>query len=251
LSKVESPVGGVAITGGGSGIGRQAALVMARTGSEVIVGDRDSEALARLRSDAEAEHLCIRTSELELRSENSVREFVQKAAAQANGLAGLVCSGGVSPAAPLLEMTKDRWDLVLDVNLTGTFIAAQEAARIMVGQGTGGSIVTVSSTMGASGGRPGFAHYAASKAGVIGLTKTLAIELGANGIRVNCVAPGAVDTPLFRETVGEAVAKTWSKSPLGRVGEPQDIAEAIEFLLTQRSSWITGQVIHVNGGVYM
>jgi NAD(P)-dependent dehydrogenase (short-subunit alcohol dehydrogenase family) len=250
LSKVESPVGGVAITGGGSGIGRQAALVMARTGSEVIVGDRDSEALARLRSDAEAEHLCIRTSELELRSENSVREFVQKAAAQANGLAGLVCSGGVSPAAPLLEMTKDRWDLVLDVNLTGTFIAAQ-AARIMVGQGTGGSIVTVSSTMGASGGRPGFAHYAASKAGVIGLTKTLAIELGANGIRVNCVAPGAVDTPLFRETVGEAVAKTWSKSPLGRVGEPQDIAEAIEFLLAERSSWITGQVIHVNGGVYM
>jgi 3-oxoacyl-[acyl-carrier protein] reductase len=121
----------------------------------------------------------------------------------------------------------------------------------MVGQGTGGSIVTVSSTMGASGGRPGFAHYAASKAGVIGLTKTLAIELGGNGIRVNCVAPGAVDTPLFRETVGEAVAKTWSKSPLGRVGEPQDIAEAIEFLLTERSSWITGQVIHVNGGVYM
>lgn len=251
MSKAESPFGGVAITGGGSGIGRQAALVMARTGRDVVVGDRDPSALALLRKEAEAEHLCIHTADLELRSETSVREFVQKAAAQANGLAGLVCSGGVSPVVPVLEMTKDHWDLVLDINLTGTFIAAQEAARIMVDQGRGGSIVTVSSSMGASGGRPGFAHYAASKAGVIGLTKTLAIELGANGIRVNCVAPGAVDTPLFRETVGETVAKTWSKSPLGRVGEPQDIAEAIEFLLTERSSWITGQVIHVNGGVYM
>ena len=251
MSEGGSLGGAVAITGGGSGIGRQAALNLARIGCEVVAGDRDAEALRRLAHDAEAENLVIRTAELELRDEFSIKDFVQKAAEQNSGLAGVVCSGGVSPTVPVLEMTKEQWDLVLDVNLTGTFLAAREAARIMAEQSRGGSIVTVSSTMGASGGRPGFAHYAASKAGVIGLTKTLAIELGPLGVRANCVAPGAVDTPLFRETVGETTAKTWSKSPLGRVGVPQDIAAAIEFLLTDRSSWITGQVIHVNGGVYM
>ena len=251
MSKGESLSGGLAITGGGSGIGRQAAFVMARAGCTVVAGDRDGDALASLRADAAAENLPIRTAELELRDEDSICDFVQKAAAEGNGLAGVVCSGGVSPTVPALEMSKERWDAVIDINLTGTFLIAREAARIMVNQGTGGSIVTISSTMGASGGRPGFAHYAASKAGVIGLTKTLAIELGGSGIRVNCVAPGAVDTPLFRQTVGEDSANSWSKSPLGRVGVPQDIADAIEFLLGSRSSWITGQVIHVNGGVYM
>jgi NAD(P)-dependent dehydrogenase (short-subunit alcohol dehydrogenase family) len=250
VSGLQAPVGAVAISGGGSGIGRQAALVLARAGHEVVVGDCNVEALAELREAAEAEHLPIDTAELELGDESSIRRFVHTAAAR-GGLAGLVCSGGISPSAPLLDVSKQLWDHVLQINLTGTFIAAQESARVMVNQHGGGSIVTVSSTMGASGGRPGFAPYAASKAGVIGLTKTLAIELGAAGVRVNCVAPGAVDTPLFRQTVGETAAKSWAKSPLGRVGEPQDIAQAIEFLLTDRSSWITGQVIHVNGGVYM
>jgi 3-oxoacyl-[acyl-carrier protein] reductase len=244
-------LGGIAITGGASGIGRQAALMMATAGVSVMVGDRDADALSQLRLDAESKQLPIFTAQLQLRDPESIRGFVHQAAERVGALTGLVCSGGISPATPVLELTKSQWDLVLDVNLTGSFLAAQEAARLMVEQGSGGSIVTVSSTMGASGGRAGFAHYAAAKAGVIGLTKTLAMELGPQQIRVNCVAPGAVDTPLFRDTVGEAGARSWSKSPLGRVGVPQDIANCIEFLLTERSSWMTGQVIHVNGGVYM
>jgi NAD(P)-dependent dehydrogenase (short-subunit alcohol dehydrogenase family) len=251
VSDGSAALGGIAITGGGSGIGRQAALMMAMAGAAVVVGDRDADALQRLRQDAESKELSIATALLELRNPESIRSFVREAAGQVGPLTGLVCSGGISPATPVLELTKSGWDLVLDVNLTGTFLAAQEAARVMVEQRSSGSIVTVSSTMGASGGRGGFAAYAASKAGVIGLTKTLAIELGPHQIRVNCVAPGAVDTPLFRYTVGEVVAESWSKSPLGRVGAPQDVANCIEFLLTERSSWITGQVFHVNGGVYM
>jgi len=243
--------GAIAVTGGAKGIGRQVAITMASAGHPVWVGDRDQPAIDELTAEAAAAGLPITGHQLELGKPDSIREFVEAAASGGHGLAGLVCSGGISPTTPVLELTLEQWHLVQDINLTGTFIAAQEAARHMVSQGSGGSIVTVSSTIGVSGGRPGFAAYAASKGAVISLTKTMAIELGPHQVRVNCVAPGAVDTPLFRATVGDTAAKTWSKSPLGRVGEPEDLANAIEFLLGDRSTWITGQVLHVNGGVYM
>jgi 3-oxoacyl-[acyl-carrier protein] reductase len=146
-------------------------------------------------------------------------------------------------------MKEADWDLVLGVNLKGVFNCSQVAAKAMIRQHAG-RIVNVASVSGVMG-NVGQANYAASKAGVIGLTKTLARELASRQVTVNAVAPGFIETDMTRAMPAKAVEATMALIPLGRAGRPEDVAEAIAFLTSEAAAYITGQVIHVNGGMYM
>jgi NAD(P)-dependent dehydrogenase (short-subunit alcohol dehydrogenase family) len=240
----------VAVTGGASGIGLGAARLAAGSGAHVVVGDLDSGRLSDVERAAAVDGLDIVGVELDLRDAAQVEAFVKRAEAD-HPLRGLVCSAGIAPDSPVLETSLEQWERVLSINLTGTFLTCQAAARAMCAGGAGGSIVNVSAasqTYGAALLGP----YNASKAGVVALSKTIARELGPQNIRVNCIAPGSVDTPLWRSRLPAGVPTSSKiRGPIQRIGEPQDLAAAIVFLLSSLSAWITGQNIHVNGGALM
>ncbi len=165
----------------------------------------------------------------------------------------LVTSAGIEAFTPVLDITADRWDQIIGVNLTGTFTCVQAALPDMLSAGWG-RIVTISSSSAQSGARH-MAHYAASKGGVIGLTKALAVELAPSGVTVNTIPPSLVDTPMARKAEADGdfpgVDVVGPMVPLGRAGNPADIAAACSFLCSDGGSYITGQVIGVNGGMYI
>jgi 3-oxoacyl-[acyl-carrier protein] reductase len=236
-----------AVTGAASGIGLAVATIVASAGGRVLAGDVNHAALDDLRRTASARSLPIEPHYLDVTDPDSVGGFIASAGAHGD-LGGVVCSAGISPDMSLLDMTLEAWERVLRVNLTGTFLVAQAAVRNMIGQSRSGAIVTVASAA-PHRGTPNLGHYNAAKAGVGALTRTMAREFGPLGIRANCVAPGAVDTPLFWGRMTAEQAERFSPdNPLGRLGAPRDLAECIAFLLSDQSSWITGQTVHVNGG---
>jgi NAD(P)-dependent dehydrogenase (short-subunit alcohol dehydrogenase family) len=236
------------VTGGASGIGRATAILAACSGAHVVAGDLNEQALADLEHHARDNGLPIRTVRLDVTSPESVAEFL---AVGEEPLAGVACSAGIAPDVPAFDMTLEMWNHVIAVNLTGTFLVAQAAARAMVEHGRGGSIVTVASAMGTTG-AVNLAHYSASKGGIMALTKSLAREFGPHQIRVNSVSPGGINTPLYQGRMSEQkVRENIARMPLGRLGEPEDVAKCIGFLLSDLSLWITGQTINVNGGSLM
>jgi NAD(P)-dependent dehydrogenase (short-subunit alcohol dehydrogenase family) len=241
----------VAVTGGASGIGRAAAVLAAQSGARVVAGDLNDELLADLDAEAKARGLSIEGVHLDVSDADSVAEFVAAADARSD-LFGVVNSAGISPDSPGLDMPLSLWHKVLDVNLTGTFLVCQLSGRAMVHHGRGGSIVNIGSAVGTSGSAV-LPHYAASKGGVVSLTRSFAKELGPHDIRVNCVSPGgAVNTPLMWSRVTEEyVQQRVAGLPLARLGQPEDLAYCIGFLLSGLSAWITGQNIQVNGGSLM
>ena len=234
----------VAVTGGASGIGRATVLLAARSGATAIAGDVNPQMLDELDGLARAEGLDVRCRRLDVRDPESVIEFVADADRDGN-LRGAVNSAGISVDRPTLEVTDEFWDDVLRINLTGTFLVARAAAERMVDRPGGGAIVNVSSNAG-SAGRPLKAPYTSSKGAVIGLTKALAKEWGPRGVRVNCISPGAVDTPLraTHTTAHDVIGNL----PLPRVGTPEELALAIGLFLTDLTPWVTGQTLNVNGG---
>lgn len=244
--------GTIAITGGASGIGRATAVLVARAGARVLVGDLNDVALGELEEFAKAECLDIDCAGVDVSEPESVAGFVTTASTASDPLTGLVCSAGISPDVPARDMTLAQWNHVLAVNLTGAFLTIQHAYRVMVKHGRGGSVVTVGSAVGTTG-RPALAHYAASKGGLVALTRSLALEFGPANIRVNCVSPGGgVNTPLmWSRMTPEQVAERTARSPLRRLGQPEDVAHCIGFLLSDLSSWMTGQNLNVNGGSLM
>jgi len=236
----------VAVTGAASGIGRATAVLAAQSGARVLAGDLDDAGLEELRNAA-----AMRTARLDVSDPDSVQTFIDTATSELGGLDGLVTSAGTTRPSPAVDMRLADWERVLAVNLTGTFLCVQAAARAMLAAGSPGSVVTISSSLAVTGQRQG-AHYAASKAGVIALTKTFALELGPRRIRVNNIAPGATESPLLRRTVTDEFLEQWiARAPLGRLGDPDDHARCACFLLSEDSSWITGQTFHVNGGSIM
>ncbi len=241
----------IAITGGARGIGWAAALLAERAGAHVVVGDLSEESLENVETAARGGGLNIRGVELDVSDDVAVRAFVEEAASDGRRL-GLVCSAGIAPDVDVLDMTSDQWQVVQDVNLRGTFTAAQAAARVMRDRGTGGPIVTISSAVGTTG-SPGLTHYAATKGGVIAMTRSMAREVGKYAVRVNCVSPGGgLNTPLYlNRATPEQVAARIAGLPMRRLGEPEDCANFIVFLLSDLSSWITGQNFNVNGGSIM
>jgi NAD(P)-dependent dehydrogenase (short-subunit alcohol dehydrogenase family) len=240
-------VHGVAVTGAASGIGRATAILAARSGASVVAGDINEAMLAEVEEYATTEGLAIRCVHLDLADPTSIADFIA-VADEGSNLRGVVNAAGIAREERALDVSLATWNHYQMVLLTGPFLVAQGAARIMVARGTGGSIVNVSSaaaTMGAANLTP----YTAAKAGLIGMTKALAREWGQYGVRVNCISPGAVDTPLYRaqQTHRENIAQL----PIPRIGTPDDLALAIGFFLADQSPWITGQNLNVNGGALM
>jgi NAD(P)-dependent dehydrogenase (short-subunit alcohol dehydrogenase family) len=240
----------VLVTGGASGIGLATVQFALEGGAKVIVADRNPEALDALAKRPEAKDGRLIAEALDITDRDGVIALLEKVSAGFGLVDGLVCAAGISIEAPLMDVTPDLWLKHIEINLTGSFYIAQEVARRLVERKRQGAIVTVSSAQGFRG-RHNSVPYVSSKAGIFGLTKAMAMDLAAEGVRVNCVAPGAVNTPLMQSVVAKApggIEAVLARIPMGRVGEPEDVARAICFLLSDAASWITGQTLHVNGG---
>ena len=237
------------ITGAGSGIGRAIALELAKAGADIVVNDIDSkgvEETAQLVHRCGRETLCYCAN---IAVKADVEEMFAAIEAKFERLDILVNNAGITRDGFLLKMTEDQWDQVMAVNLKGVFNCTQSAVKLM-SERNSGKIVNLSSASGQMG-NIGQVNYAASKAGVIGMTKTLAKELAKFNINVNAVAPGFILTPMTA-AVPEKVKDYLIKGiPLGRAGTPEDVANAVRFLVSEESAYITGQVIACNGGMYV
>lgn len=249
----------VVVTGAGGGIGRAEALLFASEGARVVVNDlggaRDgvgsSDAAAR-RVVAEIEAaggVAVASFDSVATPEGAARIVAQ--AVEAFGrLDVLVNNAGILRDKSIVKMTEEMWDSVVDVHLKGTFLCSQAAAKQMMAQGEGGRIVNTTSVSGMLG-NFGQANYAAAKAGVAGMTRSLARELGGRNITVNCVAPGFIDTDMTRALPEAQRASLLAQIPLGRLGAVEDIAAAVAYLASPAAGYVTGTVLHVNGGMYM
>ncbi|WP_043366637.1 SDR family NAD(P)-dependent oxidoreductase [Belnapia sp. F-4-1] len=239
----------VLVTGGGSGIGQKVCYTAAAEGARVAVGDLDHE-----RAEATASEIRRRKGEaqafrIDVADPASAADFVAAAEAALGRLDVLVNSAGVREIVPLLDLSFDEWQRVINVNLSGTFLPSQAFARRLVALGQPGRIVNLASTLGLMA-APKRAAYTASKHGVVGLTKQMALELGEHNIRVNAVAPGVVRTPLTEryfqdESYTQAIRDIHA---LGRWAEPHEIALAILFLAAEENGFMTGSILTVDGG---
>jgi 3-oxoacyl-[acyl-carrier protein] reductase len=238
------------ITGGGRGIGAAIARALAREGCDVALVDlcafEAAQALAAELCGMERRAFAIRADVTDLAAADDAVASVVRAFGR---LDILVCNAGITRDAVVWKLTEQAWDEVLAVNLKGTFAYCRAAAPAFRAQ-SGGRVVTVASINGMRG-KAGQANYAASKAGVIALTKTLARELGSAGITVNCVAPGMVRTEMIASLPPEVLQNAERESALRRIAEPEDVASVVTFLCSARARHVTGMVIKVDGGQYM
>ncbi|MFF7281818.1 glucose 1-dehydrogenase [Streptomyces griseorubiginosus] len=234
------------VTGAGGGIGRGIALRFAEQGAAVAVHCRTAVAAAREVA-ARIEDVGARAVVLEadLRDEEECRRLVREAAEWGGGLTALVNNAGVQPTRPLPGMTAAQWREVVDTNLTGVFACTQAAVEIMR---PGGSVTHIASIE-ASRPAPEHAHYSASKAAIVMHARSAALEYGPHGIRVNTVSPGLIDRAGLAEAWPEGVERWTRQAPLGRLGRPEDVADACVFLASPLASWITGHDLVVDGGV--
>jgi len=245
--------GAVVVTGAGSGIGRAVALACAERDWPVALIDTQEEGLKAL--SAELRGVTHSTRVADVSATAALATAIDEAEAELGKIAGLVTCAGVHGLARIGEISLDEWRAMLDINALGTLNAVQ-ATLPALRRGGGGAMVLVSSLSGVRGHpavgeiRQGGAHYAASKGAVIAFAKSVALEVAAEGIRVNCVAPAMVDTPLVRRSYTDEQISSYERTvPLGRIGQAADIAGAVEFLLSDSAAFITGQVINVCGGV--
>ncbi|HET6949358.1 MAG TPA: SDR family NAD(P)-dependent oxidoreductase [Acidimicrobiales bacterium] len=241
------------VTGGASGIGLGVARSFVADGHHVAVLDRDQAGADQAAAELQAEGGTAVAVAVDVADRTSVAAAFARVRAELGPVEILVTSAGIESFDALLDITPDTWDRIIAVNLTGTFTCVQAAVPDMLAAGWG-RIVTISSSS-AQSGAPNMAHYAASKGGVLALTKSLAVELAGNGITVNTIPPSLVDTPMARqaEAAGDfpGVDVVGRMVPVGRAGTPADIAAACSFLCSDGGSYITGQVIGVNGGMYI
>jgi 2-hydroxycyclohexanecarboxyl-CoA dehydrogenase len=248
----EPSVGKIAVvTGGASGIGLGIARRLADDGAKVAIFDADGDAAIEA-----AEKLTADGAEvIGIRVDVSDRGQIDSAVADVRTRFGpvtiLINNAGIAGYEKFLNISTETWDRFLAVNLTGTFHCCQAVLPDMIDVGWG-RIVNISSSS-THGGQPLMAHYVASKSGVVGLTKTLALEFGPKGVTVNTIPPGFIDTPMIRDAeahgyLGEGVDFHAARTPVRRVGRPEDIANACAFLVSDAAGYITGQVIGVNGG---
>lgn len=234
------------VTGAARGIGRGIAEAFAADGAAVVVADRDGAAAERVAgalTDAGAKALAV---PLDVREADAVAAMVERVLDRFGRIDVLVNNAGVYPNTPVLEMEEAEWDAVFDVNVKGAFLVSRAVAAAMVAGGEGGRIVNISSGAAVSG-RPGAAHYCASKAALNMFTKVLAIELAPHGILVTAVAPGLITVP-GADLTGEYVEKLIAITPVKRPGQPADIAHAVLFLASPAASFITGTILGVDGG---
>lgn len=231
------------ITGGSSGIGKAAVRKFAGAGDRVAFTFLHSEAAARA-LESETGAFAIRADVSDSAQVNRARDAILS---RFGRIDVLVCAAGVAGKGLLMDQTDEAYDRIMNTNLFGTFAAIRAVLPCMI-ERRGGSIVTVSSMWGETGGACE-ALYSASKAGIIGLTRAVAKEVGSAGIRVNCISPGVIDTPMNADLSPENVDSLVEETPLGRIGMAEEVAEAICFLAGEGAGFITGQVLPVNGGI--
>jgi 3-oxoacyl-[acyl-carrier protein] reductase len=240
------------VTGGQQGIGRAIALALAREGADIALNYFDdpgaAEGVAKEIRAAGRRCLLIQG---DVSRASEVAALVEAAERGLGPVDTLINNAGTFPRSPFLDLTEAEWDRVHGVNLKGSFLAAQAVARRLVARGAPGAIVNLASSA-AYRSSPRGVHYVASKAGIVGLTRAMALELAPHGIRVNAIAPGLTDTAQPRDGHGEAELQAMARQvPLGRMGQPEDVADAAVFLASSEARHVTGQVIHVNGGAYL
>jgi len=235
------------VTGASRGIGRATALALARQGAHVVAAARGDHA-AGVAAEIEAAGGEALAVTVDVADASSVDAMVAAAVDRFGRVDVLVNNAGITRDQLMLRMKREDWDAVLATNLTAAFTCVQAVLRPMVKQ-RAGRIITISSVVGQAG-NAGQANYAASKAGLIGFAKALALEVASRGITVNVVAPGLIETDMTR-VLAEDAHESWAQRiPMGRLGRPEDVADAVCFLASDEASYITGQVLAVNGGMY-
>jgi 3-oxoacyl-[acyl-carrier protein] reductase len=236
------------VTGASRGIGRATARLLARQGAVVVAAARGEHARETV-NDIVGDGGRADLASVDVTDRESIDRMVSAALERHGRIDVLVSNAGIARDQLLLRMKREEWDAVIATNLTATFSCVQAVLKPMLKQ-RAGRIIAISSVVGQSG-NAGQSNYAASKAGIIGFSKALALEVASRGITVNVVAPGLIDTDMTR-ALTERAHETWaSKIPLGRLGTPEDVASAVGFLASDAAAYITGQVLAVNGGMYM
>ena len=240
----------ILITGGSRGIGRGICLAFAHADNHIFFNYSSAGEAAAQTEKLVAEAGGNATGvQVNVASEKEVVEFVARALDETGRIDVLVNNAGITRDGLLVRMKESDWEDVLNINLKGTFLCIKAVTKPMMKQRYG-RIINVSSVVGVSG-NPGQANYVASKAGIIGLTKGVAKELASRNITANVVAPGYIETDMTADLPDKAKEAMVSQIPLGRPGTPEDIAAAVVFLASDKAAYITGQVIHVSGGMYM
>ena len=237
------------ITGASRGIGRACALALSGAGVRVAIGARSVGALDEIAAHIRGQGREAFPVAIELNSAESIKEAIALVSKEFGRIDILVNNAGVTKDGLAVRMKKDDWDIVIATNLTGAFLATQQVLPAMMRE-RWGRIINISSVVGESG-NAGQANYVASKAGLIGLTKSLAQEMASRNITVNSVAPGFIETDMTNVLSPEIKEKLLSGIPLKRLGRPEDVAAAVRFLASDDAGYITGCVLDVNGGLYM
>ena len=238
------------VTGAARGIGRATARAMAREGATVVLADVDENLGEAAAATLEEGGARAQFARLDVTDAAAVGRVFADVRERWGALDILVNNAGIVRDARLVKMTLEQWDSVIDVNLKGVFLCGQAAARLMVEGGRGGAIVNIASVVGLYG-NFGQSNYVAAKAGVIGMTRTWARELGRSAVRVNAVAPGFIGTEILQSMPEKILEMMKERTPLGRMGDAEDIAQACVWLASDRASFITGAVLSVDGGLVM
>ncbi|MDH4465351.1 MAG: 3-oxoacyl-ACP reductase FabG [Acidovorax sp.] len=236
------------VTGASRGIGAAIALELASRGYQVV-GTATTDDGAQRITEALSQYPGCCGANLNVNDGAAVEALIDSIVKQQGGLHVLVNNAGITRDTLAMRMKDDDWDAVMDTNLRAVFRASRAAIRPMMKQRFG-RIISITSVVGASG-NPGQANYAAAKAGVAGMTRALARELGSRSITVNCVAPGFIETDMTAALPEEQQKALNAQIPLGHMGKPQDIAHAVAYLASREAGYVTGQELHVNGGMYM
>lgn len=229
-------------------IGFATARRIAEDGGDVVVADVECPGVDVVAAIGEGLDVTVSAVAVDVTDMASIEAMLDHAFGAAPGLANLVACAGIADPLRPLDITPERWDRVMDINLRGTFFCLQGFIQRLVDQGRGGAIATVSSVSGRTGGRHNGLHYAASKAAIISISRGFARAFGEHGIRVNAVAPGIIDTPMSHAVAGSD--EQARATPLGRWGSVWEVADALTYAVSDRSSYMTGAVMDVNGGQY-
>ena len=235
----------ILVTGATGGIGREIVKKFISLGGNVLGTGTNLERLELLKKDFPD----INVVKFDISEHSKIEEFIDNASTQLTGLDILVNNAGTNMDNLSLRMKYEEWKRVIDINLNSTFLISKFAIKKML-KNKYGRIVNITSVVGVTGG-PGQVNYSSSKAGLIGMTKSLSQELASRNITVNCIAPGFIDTPMTSDLDENRKAKVLSSIPANRFGSPEDLSTSILFLASEESSYITGQTIHINGGLYM